>query len=1075
MAENNLKTQLDDIVAGKRQIQKNDNFFVTLSISEADFKNLSSKDLENIESILKNCEDHDLVANIRYKIGERKKELGIADAPEVQQERQEAQPSPADSQTKEDDLPHTEFMNVPSYSLYKNYQGLVNKFNNGEANETDGRLIKDYIDNAKKIVDLAANEEVTPEQAVFLKDYLEILNSTVEEGKKYNEELEAKVDEQLKVFDEENGLGKLKDTPEHQKLLETKEKSWHEIAQSYNWDENVDNETMDVLTNLSIQELKLKDDSVITDKVYEIFAQKYNMTQENAKRVCRELINKHDAGTMKGIDEQLFGDYLNTLHEVEVDTFRQQFEDLKSQLEATRAIERTKLIAEELYPEKPGMSEEDLEEIRKKREKYLEEQLSREDGLPGKEKWIEENALRALRDKHHIADGDDEKIYEELRKAYSHIADEIDTATNTAYVLRVEALANRSARLTGADGLNPQTQKFVQDYAKKNEDSYKVGKMALSIGKSVALSRGVKYAFGFKGMAAYSAYQTSQAVKKSWAKYSESLPNGEKASLLGYCKYLKDNPKELTDIVSKVSKTAVMSSLAVAGTALGIDNVPGVSAAIVGSINAVTAAVKIHQNKDAIKNTWKNRKQIAEDFKEKHPNLKKFGKWGAALLGVAAAGYAAYKIFAPDEVKDAVDDGMSDLDKNLLDNFDGKEMTDAEREEILKNTEDLSKNSTGDITDPLNLKGGENAATETAGGENSENNAADAAQATDNYEMPQEEKDFLRRQVLGGPNSGPDPIVDKLKEMGVMTKEDEEVLRAAGSRKDGIASHALNAYLGLPADREVSVHASLTPEQQKELIEFVHSKEYSDECEQMNTRAKVAHELAKARAAAKAAKQAAAEQGAGDPSAQVVQEEQKIVQEEQKVATVNFSQNKAFAGITTKHGVDTKDVSVKEQNQAYQTIRNAARQAHADDPKFKHADATYVDKNGNEVNARVTVKGSEEKGLNIKTKVENPDGSKMKENLKLKNGVYSIKYKNAAFEDMNNDGVNDQLVAKTAYGTTSHEAYKASDGKEYVVQKEYDPNKKEWKETERHESKNAKSEVTKIAKAQRKAFEKGGR
>ena len=190
-------------------------------------------------------------------------------------------------------------------------------------------------------------------------------------------------------------------------------------------------------------------------------------------------------------------------------------------------------------------------------------------------------------------------------------------------------------------------------------------------------------------------------------------------------------------------------------------------------------------------------------------------------------------------------DDMIDLDKKLVAESDGKGYTDSEREEFLKKVQDMPKNN-GGMDDPFgqNVQEGNPASTE--------NSASDAAQATaEAYEMPQEEKDFLRKQVLGGPNSGPDPIIQKLKEMGVLSPSDEKVLIAAGHRTDGpkIASHALNAYLGLPADREVSVHANLTPEQQKELINFVHSKEYTEECTEMNEAHKeaIARRLAKVR------------------------------------------------------------------------------------------------------------------------------------------------------------------------------------------------------------------------------------
>ena len=1030
MAENNLKTQLDDIIAGNKQIQKNDNFFVTLSISEADFRGLSPRDLENIESILQNCDDDDLVAKIRGKIEKRREELNITDNTEVKQAEQDNQPSPADSQTKEGDLPHAEFMSVPSYSLYKNYQKLDNKAKNGEANETEGQLTQDYIDNAKKIADSAANEEITPEQAVFLKDYLEILNSAVEEGKKYNGELEARVDEQLKVFDEENGLGKL--TPEHKISLETKEKSWHKIAQDHNWDENVDNETMDVLKNLCIQELKIQDDKVITDKVYELFAKKYNTTPDNAQKVCMVLINKHNAGTMKGIDEQLFNDYLNILNAVEIDTFRQKFEDLKAQLEATRAIERAKLIAEELYPENKGMSKAELEEIRKKREEYLKEQLSREGGLPSKKEWIEENALRALRDKHHIADGDDEKIkadlkdeYEELRKAYSHVADEIDTATNTAYVLRVEALANRTARLTGADGLNPQTQKFLQNYAEKNNDSYKVGKMALSIGKSVAISQGVRYAFGFKGMAAYSAYQTSQAVKKSWAKYKESMPNGEKASLLGYCEYLKDNPNELTNIVSKVSKTAVMSSLAVAGTALGIDNIPGVSAAIVGSINAVTAAVKIHQNKDAIKNTWKNRKQIAEDFKNKYPKLKKYAKWGGGLLiGGAVAGTILYKIFAPDEVKDAVDEGLKDLKDEALNkgiSLDGQTTAEGASLDGLTKPTNLFGNSSPDQPVLAELKGaglGQDAVHIGADAPKLDDvnggNVSDAVQAATDYTDFNLFADETTKGNIEHFIKCPEFSAHKLQELGLVNKETADQMCCSHTK-------------ALAKLRELNENA--TPEQKAKLAEY---KEWIND-----TKARQAevndYFMKKARAAVDAKSgdgtlgngDGTLENGNGNETNPL---DQNSKAPETKLTRISSRTNRAFAGIITQHG----EVGVQEVastgNPSLDQVNAAIEQSSS--TGGKHIDTSITNENGEVVSkGRFTVK-EKDGGYSVKGKLQHGD---IKEKIKVEGNTKISTFKGMEASDMDGDGKSEKVVGVATDGNHTYTAVKTSGGQKVII------------------------------------------
>ena len=152
-----------------------------------------------------------------------------------------------------------------------------------------------------------------------------------------------------------------------------------------------------------------------------------------------------------------------------------------------------------------------------------------------------------------------------------------------------------------------------------------------------------------------------------------------------------------------------------------------------------------------------------------------------ATLGV---GYGVAKYFS----KDDGNDDMTDLDKKLLAESDGQGMDDAQREQI-ENFGKPKENDGGVLTlDKLQKTIQENQGTENGAADTPEGNtnASDAAQATaEAYEMPQEEKDFLRKQVLGGPNSGPDPIIKKLKEMGVLSPSDEKVLIAAGHRTDG--------------------------------------------------------------------------------------------------------------------------------------------------------------------------------------------------------------------------------------------------------------------------------------------------
>lgn len=803
-----------------------------------------------------------------------------------QQPQGQEQPTPADAQEQQpatsdapdqDDLKDLEFITESSYSQYKKAEqiGLTIK----AASELPGAMVPHHFEflseldklteNAQKAVDLAANEEITPESAVSLKDYINILRDAktfdVAEKEKMDA-LETKVDAQLKVFDKENGLDKLEGVSAEE--LEEREDTLHQIATSRLKAKFINKDTSsseledyEIIKNLAIQEMKTS--SIYPDeKLYKEIAE--SIGAGATPKDIEDIFNKGISGApLSDVQQEVFDTLRNEVSKGKEAEFDEKFEELKEQFEATKAIERVKLSAEELYPEKEGMSPEELEQQRRKREEYLQEQLQREGGLPSKEEWIEENALRALKGKHQDEEISDEELlrkygkeFDKLKQDYTNVAEEINTSTKVAYVTKVDLIANRSARITKSPDINPNTKTFLQDFAKNNPKSYALGKAALTVGKTLVVTQAIRYAAGFKGMAVYSAYTTHKAIKKSWAKYKEQAQaNGQKANLAGYWGYLKEHKEERADLIGKVAKTAVMSTLAIAGTAAGIDNIPGVSAALVGVTNAATSTAKFAYK--------------LKDFKNKNP---KATKWGLIGAGVAALGTAAVAgmHFLPEETKEKIggffsglaekiglkggNDDMTDLDKKLLAESDGQGMDAAQREQI-ENFGKPKENDGGVLTlDKLQKTIQENQGTENGAADTPEGNtnASDAAQATaEAYEMPQEEKDFLRKQVLGGPNSGPDPIIQKLKEMGVLSPSDEKVLIAAGHRTDGpkIASHALNAYLGLPADREVSVHANLTPEQQKELINFVHSKEYTEECTGMNEAHKeaIARRLAKVR------------------------------------------------------------------------------------------------------------------------------------------------------------------------------------------------------------------------------------
>ena len=1035
MAENELKTQLDNIVAGNGEA--NDKFFMDLSISEKDFNELSLKDLESIESMLANCKDASTVERIQYKITERKKVLEAQnDVQNVQDNKEEAKEAEtpaagADSQAQAEEPTGFEFMTEPSYSQYKEFAKLhseAKKENNKSSNEDIMRMTA-IINNAQKYIDLAADQEITPENAVVLKDYINILRDgkTFEVGEKEKmDALESKVDEQLKVFDKENGLENLHNFSAEE--LEARENDWHDIA-----NEIVnEGETNAILKNLAIQELKVLDEAKLYQKVIEeVVAQ----TGKNPEEI-KDIYNKGLTGEELSEDESKLFDLMEAQRRgMKAKVFASKFSDLANEFQATKAMELAKLSAEDIYPITPDMSEQEKAKAQKDREDYITKWLDK--GKTSDEEWIEENALRALRKAHKDEKISDDDLVKNYRKEFDALVDRytsavalVDEATKAAFVTKVDLIASRSARITNAPDINGNTKAFLQDFAANHEKAYALGKAAVTIGKTLLITQGIKYAAGFKGMAVYSAYTTHKAIKDAWKQYKEQArANGKSANLAGFWGYLKENPEKRADLIGKVAKTAIMSTLAVAGTVTGIDNIPGVSAALVGATNAATSTAKLMYK--------------LKDFKNKNP---KVTKWGLIGAGVAALGTTAVAAmhFLPEETKDKIGgffsnlaekvglskgDDMSDLDKKLLAESDGKGMTDAEREQMLKNMENL-KNGNGDVTDPLNMKGGENSG---------ENSGADASQEAADVAALSEADIKL---MVTDCKMGPDPIVAKLESMGVLSQEDKEQLIGAGGRRDGVASRVLASYLGHPYDgTQVPVHANLTPEQQQELNQYLRGSEYQQECDRCNAGAN-ANRLAKLRNQINENSNGGGDKDAKGFNLEKLSEEEKArlegangAKEAPKVG-VKVDTNKAVLGVNIKHGVDSNVQQVSTTGDAYLDSKNAAIQQHAA-TGAKHMTTEYTDANGNNVKAKFTVRDKED-GLKIKGKMTREDGTKIKESTRITGDTRISEYKGLKTGDIDGDNQEEKLVGTAQKGNTHYAAIKTSTGQKVIQTTEVD-------------------------------------
>lgn len=1009
MAENALKTQLDNIVAGNEQAD--DKFLYALAFGGQALEGFNAKDLENVLSLVPDNHPfrENIVARVNEKMTQIKENDGNVAQEEVPETKKSEQAEPtSDSPTIDDEKTGFEFMAEPSYSQYKEFGKLLSearKENNNLSNE-DITKMTNIINNTQKYVDLLADKEITPENAVVLKDYINILRDgktfKAAEKEKFDA-LESKVDEQLKVFDKENGLDKLEGISAEE--LEKREDVLHQIANArlqakYGNADLSDSEVEDyeIIKNLAIQEMKTS--SIYPDEeLLKEVAEKIGVSPKDIDNIFNKGIN----GTPLTEAQQEV--YMALRSEVIKDKsreFDQKFEELKAQFEATKSMELAKLSAEEIYPITPEMSEKDKAKILEDREKYIAQWLDK--GKTSDVEWIEENALRALKNAHKDEKLSEEELVQKYRKEFDALTERyagavalVDDSVKSAFVAKVDLIASRSARITGAQDINPNTKAFLRDFAANHEKTYALGKAAVTIGKTLIITQGIKYAAGFKGMAVYSAYTTHKAIKKSWEKYKEQArANGKSANLAGFWGYLKENKEERADLIGKVTKTAIMSTLAVAGTVAGIDNIPGVSAALVGATNAATSTAKfIYKLKD-----WKN----------KNPKATKWGLIGASVAALGSAAVATAH-FLPEETKEKIsvffsnlaekiglskDDNMTDFDKKLIAESDGQGMTETEQKQMLD---------------------------------------TDTSQAVDGVAALTEADIKL---MVTDCKMGPDPIVAKLESMGVLSQEDREQLIGAGGRKDGVASRVLASYLGHPYDNtEVPVHANLTPEQQQELNQYLRSPEYQQECNNCNAAANAKH-LAKVRQMVE--KQ---NEGGNDGEAKGLKFEKVAEDEHQQPAPqvgVRVDTNKAVLGVNIKHGVDSAVQQVTTTGDAYIDSKNAALLQHQA-TGAKHMTTEYTDADGNNVKGKFTVRDKED-GYKLKGKMTRADGTTIKETTRVEGDSRISKYKGLTTGDIDGDNQEEKLVGTATKGNTHYTAIETSTGKKIIQTTETDGNGK---------------------------------
>lgn len=962
----------------------------------------------------------------------------------TQSESHDNQPSSADSPQQEVKLPNVNLLNQPSYSLYKAFSNInsaiLRKDENLDANAVNARDA--IVDTAQKMLDMANIDEITPENAVLLKDYINIIRDfrTFDSNEKEKmDALETKVDEQLKIFDKENGLEILENVSAEE--LATRETRLHNIADTVIKNKTKDTdlsasqkENIEVIKNLVIQEMKTSP-LYPSDEIIERIAREIKASKD----VVEEIIKNHDAGKeLNSAQKEVYDAVVKLTFDAKANEFDTRFEELKAQLEYTKDIERAKLSAEELYPIKDGMSDKEQAEILKKRTEYIADNTPKSE-----EKWIEEQALKAFKEKY--ADkanlSDDEikgsKEYEDIKGAYAKMAQRISDSANTAYVIRTDLLANRTARITKSPDIHPKTKTFLQDFAKNHPDLYGYGKVALVSGKKVLLTQLINHVAGLNGLAVYSAYNTYKSVNKA---YKEYLQKGGKKGFGNFIAYLRkpENREKRIDLL----KQAAMSGIAI--SAAVVDNVAGfgIGGAVLGPaikrigngiVSTGAETVKLFGNLKE----WNKARKSGDKDAQKAASKKLKKSWLG--LGVAVAGVVGLGFLGKHLMGDSDENKLSDFDEKLLKDSDGKGFTNEEREQFLKNVENMKNNGNGDITDPLNMKGGENGVSDNTTSENgssdnttSENSGNDA---TENVPEVLQLSEADVKLMVTDCKMGPDPIVAKLEQMGVLSAEDKAQLIASGGRRDGVASRVLASYLGHPYDNtEVPVHANLTPEQQQELNQYLRSEEYQQECDKCNAAA-TARRLAKARQMAENQKENANGDASSNTTVETKDNNANGDTEEKKVIVgVQVNTNKAFAGITTKHNVASDVQNVESKGDPRVDQRNAAIAQHQATGAI-HMNTQMVDENGKVVSSgNYTVRGNvENNSYTVSGKVVS--GNQVhKENIKVEGDVTESRYSNGVvIRDIDGDGQSDSIVRTVKVNDQEFAAVKGTGGKTYLM------------------------------------------
>lgn len=615
-----FKTQLNEIIEQNKPLPSNDETFLrALFESQTALDGFDIASLESLQSLVADMPNTaPYKADIEKRISKKIEEAKAAgmETSEVEKNSADSSAEVSEEQAKKEQK-FTDFMSQPSYYVAARYKELNEK---GDTATPEERTEKKQLElMAKEAIALSSPGAVSIENAVSLKDYYEIASQTpnlTEEEKENLEKFEPQIEKALAEYDDLNDIKRFENINPDE--MDKNEAAWlqktQEVLGSTVTEDN--RETFSILSHLAAQKLKYQTPAEDAEQV--IIQEMDDLHAQFTETVRNEIINQGALNKFK-METGLSDEEIAAL---KISGDKGMFDNDDER----KAYEAFVKIREE-YLKK--FADTDVSTVAAA---VASEEMAFED--PEKAKKLASVQNKILH-KTPLTD-EDKQIYKEFLDITNKKINIATEATQVTYAKEIDALASRTARVTGAKDVTSETKGFLKEFSEKHPKLFTYSKCIALGGSKAALGWAIGMVAGVNGLAAYSAYNTYNTYKKAYKAFQEKT--GEKG-FRNFIKYLKkeENADARINLIRSVASTGIAVAFAAVGNATGLAYIPGVKTAANSVVN-LTA------------NTAKFFHKLKSYTKDKNGNTKKSVLIAGATLAVTGA-LAAFH-FLPDETKD---------------------------------------------------------------------------------------------------------------------------------------------------------------------------------------------------------------------------------------------------------------------------------------------------------------------------------------------------------------------------------------------------------------------------------------